>query len=304
MKRVLLTGATGFIGRHCVPHLLARGFEVHAVSSTERHDAPSDINWIKADLLAERPHVSELMSAVRPTHLLHLAWDATPGKYWTSADNLRWVQSSLELILEFARAGGRRVVVAGTCAEYDWTEGGRCVEAETPLRPATLYGTCKHALRMMMEAYAAQAGLSAAWGRVFFLYGPHEYTQRLVASVVRHLLKGERAACSHALQRRDILYVKDVASAFVSLLDSEVQGAVNIASGEAIELRAVINLIADKLDGHHLVDFGALPAAPSEPPLLVADVTRLNREVGWLPSFTLEEGLAQTIDWWRGQQTE
>jgi nucleoside-diphosphate-sugar epimerase len=241
------------------------------------------------------------VASVEPTHLLHFAWDATPGKYWTSVDNLGWVQSSLALVREFARAGGRRVVMAGTCAEYDWTGDGRCVEAQTPLRPATLYGTCKHALHLMLEAYAAQAGLSAAWGRVFFLYGPHEYPQRLVSSVVRHLLRGERAPCTHATQRRDILYVEDVAAAFVALLESEVTGAVNIASGEAVELRAVINRIAEKLHGHELVDFGALPAAQSEPPLLVADVTRLREEVGWQPRFTLEEGLRRTIDWWRGE---
>lgn len=300
MKRVLLTGATGFIGRHCIPLLQARGFEVHAVSSKATDEIIDGVRWHRADLLA-CDRVPELVASVEPTHLLHLAWDATPGKYWTSVDNLRWVQSSLELVREFASASGRRVVMAGTCAEYDWTGDGLCVEGETPLHPATLYGTCKHALRLMLEAYAAQAGLSAAWGRVFFLYGPHEYPQRLVSSVVRRLLRGERAPCSHATQRRDILYVEDVAAAFVALLESEVTGAVNIASGEAVELRAVISRIADELHGNELVDFGALPATQSEPPLLVADVTRLREEVGWQPRFSLDEGLRRTIDWWRGE---
>lgn len=300
MKRVLLTGATGFIGRHSVPLLQARGFEVHAVSTQAPDKSFQDVQWHRTDLLA-LDRVPELVASVQPTHLLHLAWDATPGKYWTSVDNLRWVQSSLELVREFAGAGGRRVVMAGTCAEYDWTGDGRCVEGLTPLLPSTLYGTCKHALRLMLEAYSVQAGLSAAWGRVFFLYGPHEYPQRLVASVVRHLLRGERAPCSHATQRRDILYVEDVAAAFVSLLESEATGAVNIASGEAVELRTVISRIAEELHGNELVDFGALPISQSEPPLLVADVTRLKEEVGFQPRFTLEKGLRRTIDWWRAQ---
>lgn len=299
MKRVLLTGATGFIGRHTVLPLLSRGFDIYALSSKGRQGNLEGLHWRQVDLLAGEG-LAEVMASIKPTHLLHFAWDARPGKYWTSTQNLDWVRASLQLLQEFARAGGRRVVMAGTCAEYDWTMNAPCVEGQTPLRPATLYGTCKHSLHLMLEAYAAlEEGLSAAWGRIFFLYGPHEYPQRLVSSVVLHLLRGERAPCSHARQKRDFLYVEDVASAFVALLESEVTGAVNIASGKAVGLREVINLVAEELQGRDLVDFGALPAAASDPPLLVADVSRLRQEVGWKPEFTLGEGLRKTIDWWR-----
>jgi nucleoside-diphosphate-sugar epimerase len=142
-------------------------------------------------------------------------------------------------------------------------------------------------------------GVSSAWGRIFFLYGAHEHPQRLVSSVVNHLLKGERAPCSHGMQLRDFLYVQDVADAFVALLGSEVRGAVNIASGQAVTLKEVVGKIADTLEGNTLVDFGAVPVSPTEPPLLVAEVKRLSGEVGWQPKFTLDEGLEQTIEWWR-----
>lgn len=298
MKRVLLTGARGFVGRQCVPLLIERGYEVHAVSSKAPAENIAGVEWHRADLL-DSVHVAELLAQTRPTHLLHLAWYAVPGKYWTSLENLRWVRASLDLLQAFAQHGGRRVVVAGTCAEYDWRYG-YCSEKVTPLEPSTLYGTCKHSLRLMLDALAVQSELSAAWGRIFFVYGPHEYPERLIASVIRSLLGDQVARCSHGNQIRDFLYVSDVAEACVCLLESDVIGPVNIASGRPVALREVIFEIARKLNREDLIRLNAVPAAPNEPPLLVADVKRLTEEVGWKPKYELNEGLGSTIEWWQG----
>lgn len=300
MKRVLVTGGRGFIGRHCLPVLLAEGYEVHAIFSSRAPDSfPVEVNWHRTDLL-EPAEVSEVLKKVRPTDLLHLAWFAVPGQYWTALENLAWVQASLGLLQEFAKSGGRRVVVAGTCAEYDWSDG-YCSEAITPLRPQTLYGVCKGALHAMLQASAGRLNLSAAWGRIFFLYGPHEHPARLVPHVIRGLLRKERVACTEGKQRRDYLYVEDVARAFVALLSSRVTGAVNIASGQAVEVREIIYRIADELGGRELIDLGALQAPEGEPSVLLGDVVRLRDEVGWTPGFSLERGLTETINWWRSR---
>ncbi|HMF58148.1 MAG TPA: NAD-dependent epimerase/dehydratase family protein, partial [Pyrinomonadaceae bacterium] len=170
MKRVLLTGASGFIGRHCLTALSERGYEVHAVWSKERAgvDTMPGSHRHKADLL-DSAQVTSLLEQVRPTHLLHCGWYAVPGKYWTATENFRWVESSLHLLQTFAAMGGQRAVGVGTCAEYDWRYG-YCSERLTPLNPATTYGACKHALQLMLDALSKQTGLSAAWGRLFFLY--------------------------------------------------------------------------------------------------------------------------------------
>jgi len=299
MKRVLLTGATGFIGRHCLPLLAARGYAVHAVSSRPITENQSNIHWHQANLL-DPAQVVALISDVQPSHLLHFAWYAVPGKYWTSTENLRWVQASLGLLQEFARQGGQRVVMAGTCAEYDWRYG-YCSEAITPLAPATLYGICKHSLQLVLSAFSRQTGLSAAWGRIFFLYGPHEHHNRLIPSVIRSLLQHEPARCSHGNQIRDYLFVQDVADALVALLESDVSGPANIASGIPIALRGIIYKIAEKLNRRDLIQLGVLPTSTNEPPLLVADVNRLHDEVGWRPKYNLDTGLDRTIEWWKKQ---
>jgi nucleoside-diphosphate-sugar epimerase len=239
----------------------------------------------------------ELMVAIQPTHLLHLAWVATPGVYWTSPDNPRWVEASLRLIEAFAAHGGQRVAVTGTCAEYDWSAGGACHETDTPTRPATLYGTCKDELRLKAE----QSKLSLAWARLFFLYGPREHPARLVPSVANALLAGQPAETTAGDQERDFLHVEDAADALVQLLLSDVAGPVNIGSGEPVAVRSVVETIAGIVGRPDLLRLGAKPMPSNEPLQLYADVARLRHEVGWRPRIGLRQGLADTVAWWRGR---
>jgi nucleoside-diphosphate-sugar epimerase len=233
---------------------------------------------------------------VQPSHLLHLAWYAEPGRYWTSRENLRWVRATLDLVTAFVDGGGQRVVGVGSCAEYDWA-GGHCVEGETPMAPATLYGACKHATGLMTGALAAQAGVSAAWARLFFLFGPHEHPGRLVSSVVRSLLRNEDADCSDGLQVRDFLYVKDVAGALAAVLESDVVGPVNIASGNPVSVRELVTRIGELTGCADRVKLGARPPDPVV--RLTAGTDRLHGQIGWQPRYTLDAALSETIAWWR-----
>jgi nucleoside-diphosphate-sugar epimerase len=296
VRRILVTGASGFIGRAVVARLGAGDGAVHAASRCPGQGGRGR-QVHRLDLL-DRQAVTQIMAAVRPTHLLHLAWATAPGTYWTSPENLEWVEASLHLLREFARWGGARAVVAGSCAEYDW-QVGPCREEETPLRPRTLYGTCKDRLRAAAEAFAVQAGMGLAWARVFFVYGPHEHPSRLVPSVIRALLRGAPAPCSSGTQRRDFLYVDDVGDALVTLLGAGTAGAVNVGSGAAVAVRDVVERIGALMARPELVGLGAPGEAADEPPLVVADVRRLHEGLGWSPRYDLEEGLTRTIAWWR-----
>ena len=290
MKRVLVTGASGFIGRHALAPLAARGYEVHAAARTP---GSGPAQWHAVDLL-DGDAARVLLARVRPTHLLHFAWYAEHGKFWTAPENRAWVDASRELLDAFDACGGERFVGAGSCAEYDWS-AGHCVENATPLAPATLYGQCKDEFRRELETFASIRGISWAWGRVFHLYGPGEHPQRLAASVIHALRRGEPANCSAGEQLRDFLHVADLAAAFAALLDSAVQGPVNIASGVPIAIKDLVNEIGAQLRRPDLVRLGALPTRPGDPPRLTADVDRLAREVGWTPPRDLRAGLADTL---------
>ena len=295
--RVLVTGAAGFVGRHCLPILLSKGFDVHAADVIIPENNIHGVHWHNVDLL-DAQKTNELILTIRPTHLLHFAWYAKPGEYWTSTENVRWLEGSLHLLRVFQKTGGARVVMAGTCAEYDW-KFGYCSEYVTPLVPSSLYGTCKNAMQHLLNDFSRETSLSSAWGRIFFLYGPHENPGRLVSSVILNLIHNKMARCSHGNQIRDFLHVEDVAGAFVALLGSDVMGPVNIASGEPVALKKVICKIADKLGRRNLIQLGALSAQENESPVLIADVGRLSEKVRWQPKFDLDRGLESTISWWK-----
>jgi len=291
MKKILVTGASGFIGRHSLPFLREFGYDIYAVSSKRQES--QDIPWIQADLFNPQ-EVYKLMQEIQPSHLLHFAWEVTHGKLWTSAKNLDWVQASLNLFQAFSQVGGKRAVVAGTCAEYDWSTG-HCIEGITPCDPFHLYGVCKTSLHKILTSFTKQVGISLAWGRIFFLYGPYEHPDRFIPMLIRKLRSQEKIPCTHGNQIRDFMHVKDVASALVTLLNSELKGALNIASGEPVSLKEIGTKIASRLGAEGLIGWGDLPTPVHEPMYLTAATSRLYNELGWKKTYDLDQGLEDIL---------
>lgn len=293
METIVVTGANGFIGRHCLPLLVSCGYTVHAISTTKSGRDDAGINWHKLNLLREP--TNELLNEIRPSHLLHLAWCTEHGLYWNSPQNPTWLQASQALLSNFYACGGTRFVNVGTCAEYTWP--GECEEGKTEERPATLYGQSKKAFADQVLTYNVTASkMSTASGRIFLLYGPGESAKRLVPSVITTLLEGQSPRCTDGMQVRDFMYVEDVAMALVALLNSSVNGIVNIASGQPITLKSLITLISSVLNSQTEVYFNAVPRSPGDPDVLTASTRRLNDEVGFWPKYTLEAGIKKTID--------
>jgi nucleoside-diphosphate-sugar epimerase len=300
-RRILVTGASGFVARHALAPLAARGFDVHAVARRPRPgdlaDAP--LTWHFGDLL-DADVRRRVLDAVAPTDLLHAAWYLEPGKYTGSPQNLDWVAASIDLARAFEAAGGRRIVTVGTCFEYE--HGLTPVLAETsPLRPTTVYGEAKQSLATALDALARATGLSTAWARLFYLYGPHEDRRRLIADIASSVLEGRDVDTGPGTARRDYMFIEDAGDALAALVASDTTGPVNIATGDAPEVRDLVSAVATAAGDRGLVHFGARPAPPDDPPEIRADVTRLRDEVGWSALTPQAEGVRRTVDWWRAQ---
>ena len=194
-------------------------------------------------------------------------------------------------------AGGRRFVAAGTCAEYDWTDiAGPLTEHGSPRRPATIYGRAKEATRTQLAEISNAAGGSLAWGELFHSYGEWEKPDRLVPIVIKNLLTGQPAPLTSGSQVRDFLDVRDIGAGFAAIIDSGVEGPINLASGIGISVHNLCEKLGALCQGPDLLQFGRLPDRPDDPPSLIAG---LRDEVGFTPAITLEAGLSHTVEWWR-----
>jgi nucleoside-diphosphate-sugar epimerase len=306
-RHVIVTGGLGFIGKEAIAPLIERGFTAHILTRTI---TPADKELLKTKLgesiklyqvdLHDTKAVSSVIKKIKASHLLHLAWDTRHGIFWNSPDNLDWIVTSKILLQDFIEAGGKRVVAAGTCAEYDWE--GRdlfLTEGESKLLPLTLYGQSKLAFRKSLNTLSQHYKISSAWGRVFFLFGPREGEKRLVSSAIISLLKEAEFLASAGDQIRDFADSRDVAAGFVALLDSDVTGDVNIASGEPVTVASVLTKVGEILDRRDLVKLGERPKQQGEPARLVASVKRLREEVKFSPESNLDTRLKEVAEWWR-----
>nr|WP_315190854.1 NAD(P)-dependent oxidoreductase [uncultured Albidiferax sp.] len=289
--KILLTGASGYLGRHVLAHLRQQGIDV-VVLGRSLPVGFDDVPLVHCDLL-DGPNLAQAVQQAGATHLLHLAWTTEYGVYWTSPLNFRWADATLRLLQAFADAGGQHVAIAGTCAEYDWAQG-TLVENVSPYAPATLYGVAKDATRRMATALCAQRGVSLAWGHIFFPFGPGEAPQRMLPSLVR-VFQGQAAPFGvNIAAYRGMLPVADAASALATLLVQGCQGNFNICSGQPALIGDVVKTLARLCAADPGPVLALASARAGDPPVLVGDTTRL-RATGWRPQSTLEQGLAALV---------
>lgn len=301
--RIFVTGATGFIGSRVTRQLLEGGHEVAALlrpgsRSTRLVDISSRLDRITGDLSRLDGRVGAEIAAWRPDACIHLAWYAEPGKYLDATENLPALSGSLRLIEMLMECGCPHFVGAGTCAEY--AECHKPVVEMDRTDPQTLYAACKLALCLTGQQLARLGKLRFAWGRVFHLYGPGEDARRAVPALIRALLRGEEFDATGGEQVRDYLHVDDVAAAFVTMAVRGVSGVYNIASGDPVTMRHLMQAVGSAMAREHLIRFGAVPYRKWEPMFIAGNADRL-RSLGWKPARGLHEGLASAIGYWRAE---
>lgn len=300
-ERVLVTGASGFVGLPLVTALAAGGTAVDALAWRNPGPGLPGVRWHCADLL-DSGDVCLLLRDLRPDVLVHCAWRVEHGRFWSAPDNLVWLDASAELAARFFESGGRRFVGIGTCAEYaerdandnmPWPENRR-------IDPSTLYGRAKAQLARSLPILAGnRADAQFAWARLFHLFGENENPERLVPSIIGSVLAGREACCGSGRPVRDFASTRFVSGALAALTRSRVTGPVNIASGQPCSIASLARLVARLAGRPDLLRLGALPDRPDEVPVMVADTRRLRLEVGHTQRPDIEEDLLSTISHYR-----
>ncbi len=301
-KRVFITGATGFVGAWTTRALLHAGHDVHALMlegaaedalAKERLGADSAITPIRGDFLRPSSYLPAV-EALKPDVCIHLAWYANPKDYLSSRINLEFLDATIKLGTKLIDIGCPRFVAAGTCFEYDTSWPGYLAE-DAPLIPRHLYSTCKRALFDILTSLTHGTATSFAWPRLFFLFGEHEAKGRLVPAVIDALLGSEPARVTTGEQVRDYMHVGDAGRAIAHIATNAlVTGPINVATGEPLPVRKLIETIATIMQKPDQVAWGAIEARPNDPAFICANVEKLEA-TGFRPESSLEQGLAATI---------
>jgi nucleoside-diphosphate-sugar epimerase len=298
--KILLTGATGFVGSHVARVLASANCETFALvrpgaSLWKIADVASKLTLIHADIFEN--DAAEQLAALKVDVCLHAAWYANPADYLDSTVNLDSMAATLRLAQRLGQAGCRRFVGVGSCFEYDTSLG--YLSEQSPLAPRRLYSACKVGTWHALEQIGQLSGMSVAWARLFYLYGPFEDSRRLVPAVVQKLVAGKAVDVTPGGQVRDFLHVDDVASALWAVATSKLQGPINVASGSPVTVSNIVTRLGEIVGRPDLVRLGALPYRQGDPMFICANSRRLAEECQWTPRFSLDSGLWHAVEWWR-----
>jgi dTDP-6-deoxy-L-talose 4-dehydrogenase (NAD+) len=282
--KVLVTGATGFVGRHLVAALLARGCAVRAVARSVETAASmpwiNDVEFVSADIHATDLDVVALTDGCDA--LAHLAWPGLPNyralfhfEHNLMAD-YRFIKSAVE-------AGVKQVLVTGTCFEYGMQSGP--LSEDTEPRPSNPYGLAKHTLHLFLQNLAQEQPFTLQWARLFYLHGEGQNPNSLLAALDRAIDAGEPSFnMSAGEQLRDFLAIETAAGHLTSILEQgDFAGVINCASGQPVSVRALVEQRLRERGASLNLNLGHYPYPTHEPLAFWAVTERLQQLLGESP---------------------
>ncbi len=303
--RCLVTGASGFVGAWLVRRLVGEGYPT-AVLARPSSDLWRIQPWLPkvTRICGELEEIARAAGAIQdfaPDVVFHLAWTGGNSRRYNDDPVQVYgnVPGSLQLLRMAAGSGAKVFVNMGSCVEYGTYSVP--VRETDPVRPINLYGAAKHAVESLCVHLALPLGLRFASLRLFWAYGPADDDARLLPSVIRKLLNGERQAMTPGEQVWDYLYIEDVVDALLRVAETPgAQGIFNLGSGEPQRLRSVVELVASHMaEAMPLLGFGDMAYPAGQIMHLQAEIDRLKQATGWQPRTPLAEGLAQTVRWYK-----
>jgi nucleoside-diphosphate-sugar epimerase len=305
-KRVLVTGASGFIGSHLTRRLLVEGAEVHCLTSTVSSVYPTRLLPLRDDVrlheasLDDRSAMDAMAAEIKPEVVFHLGAYTHVGKSWQRVDECVQVnvQGTVNLLQALAPIGYERFVYTGTSEIYGDIEVP--FQEDKPVNPISPYSVSKYAGERYCRMFHQGRGWPIVMVRPFNAYGPAQSPDRIIPETIVRALRGLELKMTQGRQTREFNFVEDIAAGFVAVATTDgIEGEIfNIGCGEEVSMRDLATKILDVMGNPVEAEFGALPDRPTEIWRMFADTTKARTILGWKPEVSLEEGLRRTVEWY------
>lgn len=289
MKKILLTGATGLIGKELIKPLLENGYEIFAIS---RKPLPNSntVAWLAGDLF-DTQFIQSCCKKAQADILVHLAWKVTKD-YAASNENFSFLANSINLLQEFQKNNGKQVFFCGSYFEYDFTQSK--LTEQSPLAPEKMvYTFCKNELRKIAEKFCRQNAMDFCYGRIFNVFGHNEERNRLTRQILDNLFADKEVVIKSGPLQKDYLYAKEAALAITHILNKNYTGTINICSGVPVAIKELALSFAKKIQKEHLLvfknDFG------NQPQIVYGDNSILCKTLGYHYTYTLDQAVAEIV---------
>jgi UDP-glucose 4-epimerase len=290
-QKILITGASGFLGSHLSRRLWQTGYEVHAVSR-KQHSAQDAVRWWQGDL-ADLGTAREVLTAIRPDVVFHLSGlvTAAPDLQLVLPTFATLLTSTVNTLTLATEIGCRRIVLAASLTEPE--------PSEIEPTPASPYAAAKWASSTYGRMFHKLYGTSVVSVRPFMTYGPAQDVRKIVPYVILSALHGERPKLSTGEQLFDWVYIDDVVEGLVAAAHAPgIEGhTIDLGSGILTPIRGVVQRILQLVGSATEPEFGALPDRPYEP-VRTANTADAYVKLGWKPTTSLQDGLELTVDWY------
>jgi len=307
--RVLITGASGFIGSHLTRRLVAEGADVHAVTSAVSSVYPIRLVDVRQHIvlheanLTDRSAMDAVVAEARPAVVWHLGAFTHVGKSWHRVDECIQtnIQGTVNLLEALDGSGYRRFVYTGTSEIY----GDVAVpfREDGPVMPISPYSVSKYAGERYCRMFRQGRGWPIVMLRPFNAYGPWQTPDRVIPEIIVRALRGQPLRMTRGIQTREFNFVEDLADGFLKAgLAPDIEGEIiNLGCGEEVSMRNVAETILELLGNPVAPEFGALPDRPTEIWRMYSDNAKARGLLGWGPTHSLRDGLAKTVDWYRAE---
>lgn len=305
--RVLVTGATGFIGSHLTRRLVADGAEVHALTSTASGTYPVRLVDVRDRVvlhsgdLTDRAALDVVVASARPDVVFHLGASTHVGRSWELVDECVQVnvQGTVNLLQALAEPGYERFVYVGTSEIYGAVDVP--FREDGPVNPVSPYSVAKYAAERYCRMFVRAHGWPIVCLRPFNAYGPWQSPDRVVPEIIGRALRGEPLRMTQGRQTREFNHVEDLIEGFVriAVADDVVGEIVNLGCGQETSMRELATMLLRMLGDPVTAEYGALPDRPNEIWHMRSDSTKAEKLLGWTSTIPLDEGLRRTVDWYR-----